>query len=252
MAISKTILSISIILSIIYLLYVILDFTGIIRYLKMYQSSKETYIKEYEKLDRGKKDKVVITVISSLKDYNRLNVVLKSLLDQTVKVDNIYLTSLKYKELPNDIKKLTEMYVVEKDYGSYECNAVIPILKKEMDNNTTIIVVGDDKIYGKNFIEELLNKSNDNPNCVIQTGSGKINLKNGCLLKNDMFNSNFFDKTPTVDFDNWLNDNIDKKIVKNSYFWNYDIIDGKTISSKLCWNICMGILSKYVLTYLIL
>ena len=161
---TKAYVTISLITSIISLIYTILSYYGITRYLKILLSSPKKYIKKYGKLDIGDKDRVIISMSTS---SSKIRPVINSLLDQTVKVDLIAINvpyGKKYK-LPKDLEDAVALYRTSKPYGSSTC--LIPAVMREGEKTTKIITVGDNVIYGKDFIEVLLKESKKHPNDIV-------------------------------------------------------------------------------------
>ena len=152
----KTIILISLIAAIISMIYVILDYFGIIRYIKLYLYSPEQYIKDYKKLDKIYKDKVVISLTTTPDNMKKLKPVINSLLDQTVQVDLISLCipegNNEYK-LPSELKDAVAIFRCGNDQ---ELNPLISTIMREGESTTSIIVLGDNYVYGKDFVETLI------------------------------------------------------------------------------------------------
>jgi hypothetical protein len=216
----KTIILISLIAAIISMIYVILDYFGIIRYIKVFLYSPEQYIKDYKKLDKIYKDKVVISLTTTPNNMKKLKPVINSLLDQTVQVDLISLCipegNNEYK-LPSELKDAVAIFRCGNDE---ELNPLISTIMREGESTTSIIVLGDDYVYGKDFIETLIEKSNKNPNDIICVGNS-INLKKGALFKTDFFKQDFLDKNNQTP-DEFVNDYFkNHKQIHINYYENY-------------------------------
>jgi len=118
----------------------------------------------------------------------KITPVINSLLEQTVKVDLISITvpyGDKYK-IPTKIIDGVSLLRTGQDYG--ELNALIPVVLKEGDNNTHIITVKDNKIYGIDFVDILIQNSLKYPNSIIYTN--KKDILDGALFKPKFFDDN--------------------------------------------------------------
>jgi len=221
----KALATISIITSLISLLYLCLSYKGIIRYSELYIKSPKKYENGYKKLEYFDKNKrVVISLAPSLKDLKHIEAVIKSLLNQTVKVNLISIT-LPYGDnykIPVSIKDSVAVYRTNTDYG--DLNSIIPTAIREGEANTQLIVLGTDKIYGENFIEEILEKSKENPDDIIYCNNkeNKFCIKKGILFPINVFSEDFFNCPKTIDSDDWTNTLFSNKTkTKMDYFYNY-------------------------------
>ena len=156
----RTILIISLILSGIALLYTVLAYFGLTRYLSLHIYSPKDYWKTYPLLEKAApKNRVVITMYTTPKRLLQLKAVINSLLDQTVKVDEIALNlpqNEKY-EIPKEIESVVRIYRCGRNYGDMTC--LYPTLLREKDADTKIIYLDDRTIYGKDFIETIVDAS---------------------------------------------------------------------------------------------
>ena len=224
----KTIVAISLISAVISLIYLLLSYFGIIRYGSIYLYSIESYSRNYKNLDRVDNNHRVIISLKADKNINKLDKTIKSLLDQTVKVDfiTLILPSTSKFSLANNLENVIKLDKCDNDYGNLTC--LIPNLLREGDAQTQIILLKTGFIYGKDFIETLLEKSQKNPNSIIYTKNKKdnLNLSKGVLVTTDMFSAKFIDETSTKkDKDKWFNDyikDINKISIKDRE--NYKII----------------------------
>lgn len=219
----RTYATFSLIFSIVSLVYTICVYFGLTRYIEMCVYSPDTYIKKYNKLDSGDKDRVIISITTN-KPIIKLKPVINSLLDQTVKVSLITITvpyGDKY-DLPDELKDSVLLYRTGKNYGDATC--LIPVIMREGEKNTKIITVGDDTVYGKDFIESLLNESKEFPDKVIymEDGTG-LDVKNGAVFKPSFFDSTFVDMPVDMPCKTWVNKYVkDKKGIK--YNENFKLI----------------------------
>ena len=139
--------------------YIFLAYFGVFRKLMINcVREPENYIKSYRELEKVEgayeKYKFVISLSTTPEDISKMKPVISSLLDQTIKVDEICIN------IPPDavgiipayIEKCVRIYKINKDYGP--SNNIIPTLLREKDANTVLMALENDVIYGKNFIEE--------------------------------------------------------------------------------------------------
>jgi len=181
----KTKLIVSLILSVIVLIYIVLEYYGIIRYYKLHWFSTEKYVKSYSSLEKADKNKVVLTFSCPVEKLKNLKPFINSLLDQTVKVDEIALT-IPFKNVDKIPAYLSEILTVDgysKDYGDKSC-MICPILR-ETEANTKIIIVDPDMVYSKEFVQDMVDESNKNPDKIVY-GKGK-DPKFGILIKPGFF-----------------------------------------------------------------
>lgn len=203
----KTIIILSFISIFLSLIYILLNYFGLLRYIELYVSSTKKYQKKYSSLDKGDPNNRVIISINTVSTKN-LKYVVNSLLDQTVKVDliSINVPSDHEFKIPENLKDSVKVYKCNKNYKDSTC--LIPSVLRESNYNTKIITLADNKIYGKDFIEQLIDASIKNSDSIIYTGD-KIDINNGVL-----FNINFFD-------DNFINNpDIKELISKNLKHYN--------------------------------
>lgn len=208
----KTTAIITVIFTVISLVWILLTYFGIVRYFTIYYKSTESYIKKYQKLDKADNNKVVINISINNGNPQNLIKVVKSLLDQTVRVDEISIT-LPYKSkyvIPMELKDVIKKYNISKEYK--KSDNIIPILLREGEKHTKIIMLEDDTIYGVDFVEEVVNKSNGNPDTAITN-------KNKLIL----FNPNCFSGDGDITTQTNCISKINKKI-EIDYTGNYKII----------------------------
>jgi hypothetical protein len=211
----KTIIILSILSSVLTLIYIIAAYFGIIRYFSVHLYSTESYEKPYLKLDKAdNKYKVVISLTSSDKNINKLNPTVNSLLDQTVKVNEIAISVPYSRNIPKSILNVLMKYNYSFDYG--KVGKVIPPLLREDEEDTIIIIVDENMIYGKDFIEEIISQSKKYPDNVIGT-----NTKNGILIKPAFFNESvtLYDMKSTPE--QWIKKHSTKSCREFKYTENY-------------------------------
>ena len=153
----KTLIKISIALSVLYLIYLVLDYNDCLRCIKMYVYTPSMLIDNYKCIDKTL-TRTVVNIFSKSSDIKTVYPTLNSILDQTRRIDMIYVTidtdgSDIY---PSDIKKLEEIAVLIKSGAK---NNIQPLILREGDINTLIININNHKIYDKTFIEGCVNKT---------------------------------------------------------------------------------------------
>ena len=147
---------------------ILLSYFGIVRYLTLHVSGTDKLVENYSKLPKATEGRVVVSVAADPKDFDKLKPVLSSILDQTVKVDQIgVVVPLKNENnVPEYIKKIANIFPAGKDYG--DGTALIPILLKEKECDTIILALSGDVIYGKDFIEKMVDESSSNADTVLR------------------------------------------------------------------------------------
>jgi hypothetical protein len=151
----------------------------IYRYIKIHFDDESEYVNKYRKLKKYQNSRVVISLTTVPERVKLLKPVIKSLLDQSVKVDQIVLNLPKMckerpYDVPDDLKNMCNIFTCGRDYGPG--TKFIPTILREQEADTIIIMLDDDYIYGYKFIETLLDEYNRNPDCAII-------LKEAILLK---------------------------------------------------------------------
>lgn len=214
----REIIIFTIIFSIISIVIILLSYFGIIRYLQIRnKNNSDNYIENYNKLEKheGVKGKVIISVSTTPERIYKIRPMVNSILDQTVKVDELFLIIYQKNnyDIPPYLKNVFRIFPFSKDYG--KANKIIPLLFKEKESDTTIIGLDDNVIYGKDFIQILLEERDKNPDTVlIDTKRTTILIKPeyyGCdILKRDR--DNYDEK--------WLLDNTNNSKIIN-YTENY-------------------------------
>lgn len=195
---------------------IIITYLGVFRYytLKFQTNSIEKYITNFKNLPKTSHNKTILSVSTNSKRLNSIQPMIKSLLDQTMKVDSIILVipvdQINDLELPDYLKGVVSVVPAGKDYG--EGNAIIPILLVEKECDTKILAVQDDTIYGRDCMETFLKESKDFPNTVLTDKSRTI-----FLFQPTCFDANVINRDKN-NFDNdWFLDQ-----AKNSTEINYN------------------------------
>lgn len=195
----------SVILSVI---MIITSYYGLDRYIKLQYSNPTTYIKEYSSLQEADPNsRVVVSLTCTPDEISKIEPTLLSVLDQTVKVNQISLNVSKDCAIPNQYNDMCNVYGFCKDYG--DGTKYIPTLLREGDKDTKIICLDNAYIYGGDLIETLVNESNKNPDLTIYT-------KGAILFKPRFVSPEIVDRLKSDFDDKWLFDNInvDKKEIE--------------------------------------
>jgi hypothetical protein len=182
----KTILIISLIISIFSLFYLIFDYYGYIRYVKLHLYDNNLYLKNYVLLPKLNKERIVICFTTTSDNIKNIKPFINSILDQTLRVDEIILI-LPYddqKNVPDNIKKILSVQGYKKKYNSSP-NVICSVLT-EPEATTKIILVEPSIIYSQDFVENMVEASNKNPDKIIYSSNTK-QTKYGILIKPKFF-----------------------------------------------------------------
>jgi hypothetical protein len=203
----KTIIIISLLSAIFSLIYVVLSYYGLTRYIGIYLFSTERYVKNYKKLDKIGNYKTVISLTATPNQMSKLSYVIKSLLDQTVRVDFISLIipdEIDY-NIPKDMDKSILVLRCGQDHGILNC--LVPSILKETESTTRIITLGAGTIYGKDFIETLMEESEKYTDKIIYANDKDvIDLNKGVVFSTAFFKSDFVDIPQGVEGNKWVNE----------------------------------------------
>ncbi len=144
------------------------------RYIYLSCKSAESFDRIYDQLPQVNTDSRVVVSLTTIPGrINRIKPVINSILDQNVKVDKIVINlPKKYKRfekeltIPNFIENCENIHIhrVNKDYGPI--TKLLPTLAQEKDD-TKIIYVDDDMIYGRDFVENMVAYSEKYPDKAI-------------------------------------------------------------------------------------
>jgi hypothetical protein len=217
----KTFQILSLLLSVLSLLYLILNYFGLIRYVILHRSKTEDYISRYPSLPKADKNRVVVCfTISDIKEFDTIKPFINSILDQTVKVDDIAVT-LSYKDIdkiPQQYKKIISGYGYNQDYDNAG-NLIFSILR-EPESDTKIIMVDPHVVYGEDFIETILQSSEKNNDKIIYADKNK-NIKYGVLIKPTFFDEKICQYEKGKGCLNWLTDCCNTDSMSINYITNY-------------------------------
>lgn len=203
----KTIIIISLISAVLSLIYVLLNYFGLTRYAGLYMFSIEGYVNNYKNLDKIGENRTIISLTTTPEQMKQLTPTIKSLLDQTVRVDLISVIvpyGNQYK-LPSKLEKSVSIFRCGEDKG--ELNCILPAILREGESTTKIITLGAGKVYGKDFIETLLEESEKNPTKIIYNNNKDyINITKGVVFSTSFFDENFLNVPKDIDANKWIND----------------------------------------------
>jgi hypothetical protein len=199
--------------------------TGVLRFNKLKSTTKKNitdYLNAYNSKKKIIPEKIVVSFTTTPDRIDKISPMLNSILDQTTKIDNIYLNipeecKGKHYTIPDEYKDIVNIFTVGRDYG---CGTkYIPTLLREAENGTNIILLDDDHIYGNDLIENLIKKSKEFPGKCIYAGN-KFNGSSGILIKPEFINKITHEHCD----DKWLSDNLCVDKLKINYSKNFKYI----------------------------
>lgn len=209
--------------TIISLIITLTTYFSLDRYINLHISPIEKYTSNYDKLNKPNK-KIIISLYSSPYYISRIKPVLNSILDQTIKVNQIDLniiTNSNTYSVPSEYEKCVNIYNSGKNYNS--CTHIIPTLLREKEKNTIIIALDNDIIYGKDFLEKMIETSEKYLNNAVYYK--KKNRLCALLFKPVFFKVDDIINNDAQYFDNnWIISNIINKPIELKYSENYYMI----------------------------
>jgi len=207
----------TIIMTILSIIFIVATYFGITRYITLQIQSPDKYIENYQNLPKSD-NKVNIVIYSDSKNVNNLKSLINSILDQTIRVDRIFLSTIDitYNDLPEYLKNIVTILPVSKNYGQEFANTLLPMLLNEKNADTTIIALKRNIIYGKDFLETIINISEKTPNTAILD-----NKQNALLVKPNYYDSNIFDRNKDNYLNTWFIEKIPHKYLKYSENYKY-------------------------------
>jgi hypothetical protein len=221
----RNIIVLTLISVIISTIIILISYFGIQRYVSLHFQSNEQFILNYSNLEKADtKQRVVISFTTTPDKINKIEPMIRSLLDQTVKVDQISL-NIPYKfngksyNIPKEYNDILNIFRTEKDYNSG--SKIIPTLLRECECGTKIIYLDDNQIYGKDLIETLVKESNENPDKAIYT-KGDMDASGAVLIKPEFFEYSLIKRTRNEKFnDKWIKNNLKVELKKVPYTETY-------------------------------
>jgi hypothetical protein len=203
----RTIIIISLVSAVLSLIYVLLSYYGLTRYFILYLFPINGYLENYKKLDKIGKNRTIISMTATPEQMKKLTNTVKSLLDQTVKVDLISLilpNGNDYK-LPNELKNYVSVFRCDQNQGMLNCLSTAII--RESDSNTCIITLGAGTVYGKDFIETILEEYEKNTEKIVYVNNKNyMDLTKGIIFSTNFFNEDFLEVPKDVNGNKWIND----------------------------------------------
>jgi len=156
-----------------------------------YDFTDNYYINNYTSIKRiDYPHKVVVSITSTPSRIKNIKPMVKSILSQTVRIDNFTLNIPKEHKsktpysFPNNLDKMLSIFHCGRDYGNgTKC---IPTILREKDSDTLIILLDDSYIYPADFIEKLLSNYKENSSSCLY-GKGVIAAK-ASSFKEDILN----------------------------------------------------------------
>ena len=182
----KTIINLTFISVIFTTIYILVSYFGIVRYLLLHKYNCKDYTEQFNKLEQPED---TINIVLYTDKPNKITPTINSLLDQTIKVNQIKVI-LPYKNNTNiqkDIKNTVWIQNVKKDRA--ELNAIVPALLQTENDNDILIIVKDDMIYGKDFVEDMIDAHKKHTDTIIYARQNKPN--SGILIKPNFFKNDF-------------------------------------------------------------
>ncbi len=158
-------------------IWILLAYFGLVRYAKMHLYSPSSFVEAYKALPMAADDtKVVVNFTTTVTKSKDLKPFINSILDQTVKVDQITLTAPPsvIAAVPASLKDYVAPIPTGKDYGHGNC--LIPSLLRENERDTMVIFLRPDYVYNKDLVENLAEKSKEMPDKAIKTPCGRATL----------------------------------------------------------------------------
>ena len=208
----RTIVIMAFISAVLSLVFCLLSYFGVTRYFGLHMFSTESYSKNYNKLDKASDDKRVVISFTTTSDrVKKLKPMINSLLDQTVRVDEIAITVPYGVNIPDNIRGVAQVYN-SIDYKGSE--RLIGALMREGEKDTKIIIINDNMVYGKNFIEEIIDQSEKYPDRAIQS-------KGAVLIVPEYFSSDVIEYNGKSSSEDWLKSHLKVGVKKMKYSENF-------------------------------
>ena len=201
-------------------LFLLFYYFNFYRYFQIkYNSNLSDYINQYAKVKKIKCDsKIIVSISCRPNNVHCLKPLLISLLNQSVKIDQIAL-NIPYKtndgekyELDKEFEQIVNIYRIGNDYQNE--NNIIPTLLREGEYGTIVIALNENIVYGETFLESLLNQSFENNNCAII-------FNEGILVKPEFFSKNILYQDSLSNIRKYIK----SSILHFEYFENYNIVN---------------------------
>lgn len=205
---------VSLIFSVVTLIYIIMVYYGLDRYLLLHVKSTEGYISKYSGIEKDQ-EKVVVVFDGNTCTNTALKPFLNSLLDQTVRIDDICVC------LSTESKKKFPSFVSVQECDK-NCNPLSLVVLREMEGDTFLLVLKPDLVYGQDYIAQMLEKARKNPEKVITDGHG------GLLLRQRFFSGNVVESCEKGKGGNcvedWVKNKTKREIIRIEYSPIYGVL----------------------------
>lgn len=177
------------IILIVSIIFMFIIYFGIHRYIFLHIFESKRYEEKYRNLEKTNDEyKNIIVMFSKYENLHKIKPVINSVLDQTTQVDYIVIN------VPNLPKNAKIPAYIENSNIIFLKNVnninMIPSILQEKEADTLIFVVDNDKILGKDILEELEKKHTENPNSIICVNK---DLKSVFLIQPKFFETDFID-----------------------------------------------------------
>ena len=192
------------------IIIIILLYFGLIRYVTLKYRNCNYYINRYK--DIKQYNNVIISIPCIPNNIEKTIPTLKSILDQTTRVNMIYINIPSIdKEVPEDIKKVANVNITGKDYNSLQ--NILPTLLKEGNEDSVIICLNNNTIYSVDTIEEFISTSEKNPDKLICIDTNDFNK--GILIKPKFFSSNIMNTDYTdINYTDYIKQDLKNKNIE--------------------------------------
>ena len=184
-----------IILNILILCVILLQYFGIIRYIKLHLNSTEYYIEKFKNLKSYKDNKLSVFVKTDKDNLPKLKPLINSLLDQTIKINELNLiVKIKNESDYNNLDIPKYISLTSNIIPSYNSEDNLNTLfTHEKSKNTIVFNLDDKKVYGKDYIEHLLSEYNCDDDYMVRCDNDMIiqNSDNIDNVKKVNYNENY-------------------------------------------------------------
>ena len=160
------------------IIYYSMTYFGLYRYIMMHNLSFKDLADNYKNLTNADNVKVILSFTAQPEEIENITPFINSLLDQTVKINQIAFNIPADKEYKIDplLKSVVNVFKCGKDYD--EANKIVPTLLREGESDAKIIILNPNYVYGKDFIENVVNISNKLPdNAIVLTDKSAVLVK---------------------------------------------------------------------------
>jgi hypothetical protein len=194
----------SLVATVISLIYLMLSHFEVIRYISIKNADVESYSAKYSNLPRASDKKTVLAFTATEEQLKNLRPFIVSLLDQSVRADDI-VAVLPYSltgKVPEELKNVLSVRGYSKDYD--DASALVSTVLSEPEADTKIILVEPYMVYGKFFVQTMAEKSDEEPSKIVY-GNKKKGKAYGILVKPKFFDESICDYKKGMGCATWLN-----------------------------------------------